>query len=144
MQRSCLPPAVTTKLQPCRPTAVAGSTMRVWKVRAVLWLAAFVGACDRSPDKTTTPASDAACCVIVSNEHSPDRAQTADNSNSSMQSACFLPADYRTTTLPPSSSRKHHARVAGPRCALTNCFCRNLRSITRPHHYHLCLPLLAV
>ena len=46
----------STKLQPCRPEPVAGSTMRVWQVRAVLrvCLIAFIGACNRSPDHTTT------------------------------------------------------------------------------------------
>ena len=29
-------PQLTTKLQPCRPEAAAGSTMRVWQIRAVL------------------------------------------------------------------------------------------------------------
>ena len=62
-----------------------------------------------------------------------------------MQRACSPPAYYRTTNLTPSSSssRQHDARVAGPRCALASCFCRSLRSITRPHHHHLSLPLLA-
>ena len=55
MQRACLYPRLTTKIQPCRTaTAAPRSTMRVWEVRAVLWPVAFVGACDRSPDHTTT------------------------------------------------------------------------------------------
>ena len=80
--------------------------MHVWQVPAVLWLVAFIGACDRSPDHTTTSAAAAVCCVIVSNEHSPEARQqiTTVHNNSSMQRACLPPADYRTTTLPPSRS----------------------------------------
>ena len=48
--------------------------------------------------------------------------QTTGN-NSSMQRACLPPADYKPTTLTPSSrSRQHHARVASPRCAMSSCF----------------------
>ena len=69
-------------------------------------------------------------CLVCS-EHSL-RAQTTD-SNGSMQRACLPPADYKTTTLPPrSSGRQHHARLAGSRCAMPDCFYRILRSITRP------------
>ena len=42
-----------------------------------------------------------------------------------MQRACLPTADYKTTTMPPSSSsstRQHHARVAGPRCAMASFF----------------------
>ena len=67
-----------------------------------------------------------------------------------IQRACLPPPDYKTTAPPPSSSSssccswQHHARMTGPRCALARWFCRSLRSITRPHHHHLSLPLLAV
>ena len=65
------------------------------------------------------------------------RAQTTDSST--MQRACLPPTDYKTTALPPSSSsRQHHARVAGARCAMASCLYRSLRSITRRHHHLLC------
>ena len=41
-----------------------------------------------------------------------------------MQRACLPPADYKTTTLPPSSGsnrRQHHARAAGPRYGKARC-----------------------
>ena len=68
--------------------------------------------------------------LLFCSEHSP-RAQTTENN--SMKRVCLPPADYKTITLPPrSSSRQHHARLAGPRCAVPSCSCRILRSITRP------------
>ena len=72
------------------------------------------------------------------------RAQARDN-DSNMKRACLLPADCKTTTLPPSSnSRQHHVRVAGPRCAMTSCFYRSLQSITRPHHLCRCCLLCVI
>ena len=71
-------------------------------------------------------------------------AQTADN-KSSMQGALLLTADYETTTLPPGSSRQHHARVAGPRCAMASYFYRSMRLTTRPdQHLRRCCLLCAI
>ena len=64
------------------------------------------------------------------------RAQTTDNTAACRVHAYPRPPDYKITTLPPStSSRQHHARVTGPRCAEAICFYRSLRSTIRPHHY---------
>ena len=48
--------------------------------------------------------------------------------------ACLPPAECKPATLPPrSSSRQHHARLAGPPCVMPSYFYQILRSITRPH-----------
>ena len=58
---------------------------------------------------------------------------TAQEPRQQIATATLPPGDYKNTTQPPrSSSRQHHARLAGPRCAVPSCSCRILRSITRP------------
>ena len=113
---------LTTKLQPCHPEATTGSTMRVWQVRAVLCLVAFIGSCFRSPDH-----------VIVSYEHrtaqSLSLATTVNNSIAYMQRACLSPAGYKTTPCRPTAvaGSTMHALVAGPRCPIANSFYLSLR-----------------
>ena len=101
-------------------------------MRAILWLVAFMLSSEPAIDHPTTPPplplllKLPAVCDRTKRAH-PTEPRRENNSMScrehSMQRTCLPPADYKTTTLPPSSSssRQHHARVAGPRCALGSC-----------------------
>ena len=101
MQRACLPLADYTKLQPCRPAAAAGSTMRMWQVRAVRWLVALVGACDRSPDHTTTtsPSLLAACCMIMYHTTQHWCQCNSDNRQQQHSSQQYIPASICCSLL---------------------------------------------
>ena len=120
---------LTTKLQPCRPDAAAGSTMCVWQIRAVLCLVDFIGSCDRSPDH-----------VIATYEHRTAQSLIGDKqlttaAHTNMQRACLPPADHRTIPCRPATAGSTtHARVAGPRCPIALSFDWSLRQIARPHH----------
>ena len=47
------------------------------------------------------------------------------------------PTGYNVTTLPPpSSSSQHHERATAPRCAVSSCFGKHVRSVA--HHIYSC------
>lgn len=124
-------PYLSTTLQPRRPSAATGSSIRLWPIRAMLLgLAARFGACHRSLNHTTTYLT-----ALLAVHDPPAQRCESDNRQRqqhtrTIQRVCLPPASCHIATPPPSNSRQYNAHVADPCCTQT------LLQLQCPKHFY--------